>query len=106
MSDCIFCKIASGDLDTEFVAENQHAVAFRDISPAAPVHILVVPKAHTSNIAELTDPELLSSLFELIRTVAQEQTDGQFRLAFNTGDREGQSVFHTHAHVMSQVTTF
>ena len=99
--DCIFCKIINGEFATEFVAQNQHAVAFRDINPQAKVHILVVPKEHTANIAELESAEILTGLFELIREVAKNNTDGQFRLQFNTGSREGQSVFHTHAHVLS-----
>ena len=99
--DCIFCKIINGEFATEFVAQNQHAVAFRDINPQAKVHILVVPKEHTANIPELESAEILTGLFELIREVAKNNTDGQFRLQFNTGSREGQSVFHTHAHVLS-----
>ncbi len=99
--DCIFCKIINGEFGTEFVAENQHAVAFRDINPQAKVHILVVPRQHTTNISELESDEVLAGLFELIRQVAKQFTDGQFRLQFNTGSREGQSVFHTHAHVLS-----
>jgi histidine triad (HIT) family protein len=99
--DCIFCKIVGGEFATEFVAQNDHAVAFFDINPQAKVHVLVVPKAHTSNISELDDPQALIGLFELIREVAKTKTDGQFRLQFNTGSREGQSVFHTHAHVLS-----
>lgn len=99
--DCIFCKIVSGAFGTEFVAENEHAVAFLDINPQAKVHILVVPKVHTTNISELEDSQSLLGLFELIREVARTKTDGQFRLQFNSGSREGQSVFHTHAHVLS-----
>ena len=100
--DCIFCKIVAGEFGTELLGENEHAIAFRDINPQAKVHVLVVPKHHTPNIANLTDDTVLTSLFELIRQVAKEQTDGQFRLQFNTGEREGQSVFHTHAHILSQ----
>jgi histidine triad (HIT) family protein len=99
--DCIFCKIVGGEFATEFVAQNDHAVAFFDINPQAKVHVLVVPKTHTPNISELEDPQVLIGLFELIREVAKIKTDGQFRLQFNTGSREGQSVFHTHAHVLS-----
>lgn len=99
--DCIFCKIIQGEFGTELVAQNEHAVAFRDINPQAKVHILVVPREHTQNIAELESTATLAGLFELIREVANEQTDGQFRLQFNSGSREGQSVFHTHAHVLS-----
>lgn len=99
--DCIFCKIVSGEFGTEFVAQNEHAVAFLDINPQAKVHVLVVPRNHTPNVSELEDPQVLLGLFELIREVAKTKTDGQFRLQFNTGSREGQSVFHTHAHVLS-----
>ncbi len=99
--DCIFCKIIQGEFGTELVAQNEHAVAFRDINPQAKVHILVVPREHTHNISELESTSTLVGLFELIREVAKEQTDGQFRLQFNSGSREGQSVFHTHAHVLS-----
>lgn len=100
--DCIFCKIIAGEFGTELVGENEHAVAFKDINPQAKIHLLVVPKQHTPNIGMLEDQTVLTGLFELIRKVAKEQTDGQFRLQFNTGEREGQSVFHTHAHILSQ----
>ena len=99
--DCIFCKIIAGEFGTEFIAQNEHAVAFKDINPQAKVHILCVPKQHTTNVSELVDEAVLSGLFALIREVAGGNTDGQFRLQFNTGEREGQSVFHTHAHVLS-----
>jgi histidine triad (HIT) family protein len=99
--DCIFCKIIAGEFGTEFVGQNEHAVAFKDINPQAKVHLLVVPRQHTENISKLEDQVVLTGLFELIREVAKEQTDGQFRLQFNTGSREGQSVFHTHAHILS-----
>jgi histidine triad (HIT) family protein len=99
--DCIFCKIIAGEFGTALVGENEHAVAFKDINPQAKVHLLVVPRQHTENIAKLDDSKVLTGLFELIRKVGAENTDGQFRLQFNTGSREGQSVFHTHAHILS-----
>jgi len=99
--DCIFCKIVDGQFGTELVAENENAVAFRDINPLAKVHILVVPREHSTNIAEITDVAILSGLHSLIREVALKFTDGQFRLQFNSGELEGQTVFHTHAHVLS-----
>lgn len=99
--ECIFCKLASGALSTEIVAQNEHAIAFRDINPQAPVHILCVPRKHSKDVSELSAADELSGLFALIREVASEHTDGQFRLQFNTGEREGQSVFHVHAHVLS-----
>ena len=100
--DCIFCKIVAGEFGTELLGENEFAVAFKDINPQAKVHILVVPRQHTPNVSKLESSEVLEGLFALIRQVAGEYTDGQFRLQFNTGEREGQSVFHTHAHVLSQ----
>lgn len=100
--DCIFCKIAAGEFGTSLLAENEHAVAFHDINPQAAVHILVVPKSHSNDISQLSDTAEIAGLFELIREVASNQTDGQFKLQFNTGAREGQSVFHTHAHILSQ----
>lgn len=100
--DCIFCKIVAGEIATELLAQNEHAIAFRDINPQARVHILVVPKSHTADISKLDDSTVLQGFFALIREVAGAFTDGEFRLQFNTGAREGQSVFHTHAHILSQ----
>lgn len=100
--DCIFCKIAAGVIPAELLAENEFAVAFRDINPQAKTHILVVPRLHSSDISKLSDQAEIAGLFDLIRGVANTHTDGQFRLQFNTGEREGQSVFHTHAHILSQ----
>jgi histidine triad (HIT) family protein len=100
--DCIFCKIVAAEIATELLFENDHAVAFRDINPQAPVHVLVVPKVHSTDISKLEDSAVINGLFELIREVAAAMTDGEFRLQFNTGAREGQSVFHTHAHILSQ----
>lgn len=99
--DCIFCKIVSGAFGTELIAQNEHAVAFRDINPQAKVHILCVPRNHVSDISQLEDSSALVGLFDLVRQVAADKTDGQFRLQFNTGEREGQSVFHVHAHILS-----
>lgn len=99
--DCIFCKIVAGEFGTELLAENEQAVAFRDINPLAKVHILVVPKRHSKNITEVTDGAELAGVFELIREVVAGFTDSQFRLQFNSGEKEGQTVFHTHAHVLS-----
>lgn len=99
--DCIFCNIVAGKFGTEIIAENETAIAFRDINPLAKIHLLVVPRTHTQNISSVTDSSELAGLFELIREVAAKFTDGQFRLQFNTGEKEGQTVFHTHAHILS-----
>lgn len=100
--NCIFCEIVAGHIPTEVIASNDQAIAFRDIRPQAPVHLLVVPRQHTTNIAELTDPEVLLAIFELIRDVAAAHTSGSFRLQFNTGADSGQTVFHTHAHLLAK----
>ena len=100
--DCIFCAIVAGQIPTELIAYNDQAVAFRDIRPQAPVHLLVVPRQHTENIAELADVEVLNGMFALIRQVASEHTSGSFRLQFNTGADSGQTVFHTHAHLLAK----
>ena len=102
--DCIFCNITSGVIPTDFVAESEHAVAFRDITPRQPVHILVVPRQHFSDVADLTDKNeaVLLDLLKLSRKVAAEFTDGSFRLSFNTGSAAGQTVFHAHAHVTAK----
>lgn len=103
--DCIFCKITSGSIPTTFIAESEHAVAFKDISPRQPVHILVVPKQHFNDVVDLTEnnPAVLSDLMQLATQVAKDKTIGSFRLTFNTGAAAGQTVFHAHAHITSTV---
>jgi histidine triad (HIT) family protein len=99
--NCIFCKIIAGEIPSEIIAESGGAVAIRDINPQAPVHLLVIPKRHTENVTELDDEDLLA-VMELVRDLAKTETNGQFRLQFNTGSESGQTVFHTHAHILSR----
>ena len=101
--DCIFCKITSGQIPTDYVAVSEHAVAFNDISPRQPVHVLVVPKAHFNDVAELSvaAPEVLADVMALAVKVANQTSSGSFRLTFNTGEEAGQTMFHVHAHVTS-----
>lgn len=103
-SNCIFCKIASGEIPAKVVAESKHAIAFHDISPAQPVHVLVIPREHHSNVAELAfaNPEALVDLIQLGSKIAAERTTGSFRFTFNTGAEAGQTVFHAHGHVLSK----
>ncbi|MBE7701935.1 HIT domain-containing protein [Oerskovia sp. Sa1BUA8] len=100
--DCLFCKIVAGDSPATIVASTDQAVAFKDINPQAPLHVLVVPRAHHGDIAQLAaaDPDLLAGVVALADEIASEQADGQFRLIFNSGPRAGQSVFHVHGHVI------
>ena len=102
MSDCLFCRIVAGEVPAEIVARSDRAVAFRDINPQAPVHVLVVPTDHHADVAQLAavDPGLLAEVVELAHEVAESEADGAFRLIFNTGAEAGQSVFHVHGHVI------
>lgn len=101
--DCIFCKIVAGQIPASLMGETEHSIAFKDISPRQPVHILVVPKNHHSNVADLAfnDPEALVDLVQLGSKLAGEHSTGSFRLSFNTGVEAGQTVFHAHGHITS-----
>ncbi|WP_062079030.1 HIT domain-containing protein [Demequina globuliformis] len=100
--DCLFCKIAAREIPADVVLENDHVVAFRDIAPKAPVHVLVVPRAHVENVAQAAHevPEQLAAMAAAAQEIADAECDGQFRWIFNTGERAGQSVFHAHGHVI------
>lgn len=101
--DCVFCRIVAGELPAEVVARGDSVLAFRDLNPQAPVHVLVVPHQHVADVAHLaaSAPEILAELVLLGNEVAAEEADGQFRLVFNTGPQAGQSVFHVHGHVLA-----
>lgn len=103
MMDCIFCKIVSGQIPSKLLAETEFSVAFQDISPRKPVHILVVPKEHHNDVAELAfaNPAALVDLVQLGAKLAAQTSTGSFRLTFNTGAEAGQSVFHAHGHITS-----
>lgn len=100
---CIFCRIAAGEVPADVVARTERVVAFRDLDPQAPLHVLVVPVAHHRDVPSLAaaDPSLLAEVAETAGRVAAELGEGQFRLVFNTGERAGQSVFHVHGHVLA-----
>lgn len=101
VTDCIFCRIASGDIPADLVAQGERVVAFRDLNPQAPTHVLVIPRDHHENVGELaTDPAALAELAAVAAQVAADECDGQYRLVFNTGAAAGQSVFHVHGHVL------
>ena len=99
----IFSRIVAREIPADIVAETDELIAFRDIAPQAPVHLLVVPKVSDySNVGELAagDPALLASVIAMAQALADEYCGGQFRLVFNTGESAGQTVFHVHAHVL------
>ncbi len=99
----IFSMIVDREIPADIVFENERIIAFTDIAPKAPVHLLVVPKtAAYSSVAELAagDPALLAEVVVVAQQLADERTGGHYRLIFNTGERSGQTVFHVHAHVL------
>ena len=101
-ADCLFCKIAAGQIPATIVRETQTTVAFRDINPQAPTHILVIPKAHYANAAELAaaEPAIAADVLREAGEVAAEEKLESYRLVFNTGTGVGQTVFHAHAHLL------
>ena len=99
----IFERIVAREIPADIVFENERVIAFRDIAPKAPVHLLVVPKtAAFANVVELAagGPELLPEIVAVAGQLAAEHCGGEFRLIFNTGAAAGQTVFHVHAHVL------
>ena len=103
VSDCLFCRIVAGDVPAQVVAETERTLAFRDIAPQAPTHVVVVPREHHADAAACADadPGLLAEVLTAAVAVArQEGLDGGYRLVTNTGDDGGQSVHHLHVHVL------
>jgi histidine triad (HIT) family protein len=101
---CLFCGIVAGDVPADVVRIGRRVVAFRDINPQAPLHVLVIPRDHHQDLPALAsaDPQALAELVEVAAALAEAQTEsGAFRLVFNTGAETGQSVFHVHGHVLA-----
>ena len=100
--DCLFCKIVEGHVPATIVRETETTVAFRDINPQAPTHVLVIPKAHYADAATLAaaEPTLAADLLREAQAVADEDKLESYRIVFNTGAGAGQTVFHTHAHIL------
>ncbi|QZY30269.1 histidine triad nucleotide-binding protein [Nocardioides coralli] len=100
--DCVFCKIVSGEIPGDVVLSTDEVVAFRDLQPVAPTHVLVVPRAHAPDAAATAadDPALLGALVSAGAEVARQEGVSDYRLVLNTGAEAGQSVFHTHLHVL------
>ena len=102
MSDCIFCKIANGEIPSDFLYEDEHVVAFNDLNPQAPVHVLVVPKAHHDNFVDNVPEETLASMERAVKAVVEKcgVSESGFRCIMNTGAAAGQTVMHLHMHVL------
>jgi histidine triad (HIT) family protein len=103
-SPTIFERIVAREIPADIVAENDRLIAFRDIAPQAPVHIVITPKtSQYANVAELAaaDAALLAEIVATAKALAVEFSNGEFRLVFNSGATAGQTVFHVHAHLLS-----
>jgi histidine triad (HIT) family protein len=100
--DCLFCKIVAGHVPATIVRETETTVAFRDINPQAPTHVLVIPKAHYADASTLATaaPDLAADVLRETQAVADEDKLESYRIVFNTGTGAGQTVFHAHAHVV------
>jgi len=103
MSDCLFCKIVAGEIPSTKVYEDDKVLAFRDIAPQAPTHILVIPKTHIASVAEITaeNSAIVAHIFQVIAKVAAAEglKDG-YRVVSNCGDHAGQTVHHLHFHIL------
>jgi histidine triad (HIT) family protein len=99
---CLFCRIAAGEIPATVVVDGPRTLAFRDVDPQAPVHVLVIPRDHHSDLGALAaaDSELAAELLETIAQVAAHEHLEHYRVVFNTGASAGQSVFHVHGHVL------
>ena len=102
MSDCIFCKIANKEINSEIVYENKNVVAFKDLNPKAKIHILIVPKKHYETILDLDEKEMMEEMLTAVKEIAKEykiEEDG-FRLINNCKEYGGQEVMHLHIHML------
>ncbi len=104
MPECLFCKIAAGELDTELIYEDEQVVAFNDLNPQAPIHVLVIPKKHIATLNELEpeDAALVGSLYLAAKTLARQKgvDDSGYRTLMNCNADGGQTVFHLHLHLL------
>ena len=100
--NCIFCKIARGEIPSKMLVNNKELIAFRDIAPQAPTHILIVPKKHVASLDDLTDSDLLGRMMTLAAALARQEGLAKtgYRTVINTGADGGQSVDHLHVHLL------
>ena len=104
MSDCLFCKIRDGEIQGDIVFENDDVLAFNDVNPQAPVHVLIIPKKHISTVNDMDadDEVIMGKLFSVAKMIAAQQgvADDGYRLVVNCNEKAGQTVFHIHMHLL------
>ena len=103
MADCLFCRIVRKEIPAQIVAETEECLAFRDISPQAPTHVLVIPKTHIDSLIKISDPLIVGRMALLAAELAKtlRVADAGYRLVINTGEDGGQTVQHLHAHLLA-----
>jgi histidine triad (HIT) family protein len=105
MTDCLFCKIRDGEIQGDIVYDDDDVLAFNDVNPQAPVHVLIIPKKHISTTNDLsdTDEAIMGKLFSVAKTIAAERgvSDDGYRMVVNCNQKAGQSVFHIHMHLLA-----
>lgn len=101
-TNCLFCKIARGEIPAKMIVNNKELAAFRDIAPQAPTHILIIPKKHVASLDDLTDSDLLGRMFAMAAALARQEGIARtgYRTVINTGKDGGQSVDHLHVHLL------
>lgn len=104
MSDCLFCKMVAGEIKPDIVFEDDDVMAFRDLNPQAPVHILIIPKKHISTLNDLTDTDqmIMGKLFTTAKKIASDEgiAETGYRTTINCNEQGGQSVYHIHLHLL------
>lgn len=103
MSDCIFCKIANKEINSEIVYENDNVIAFKDLNPKAKIHLLIIPKKHYETILDMVDEETMKDLFKAIKEIAKQYNIDEkgFRIINNCKEDGGQEVMHIHFHMLA-----
>lgn len=100
--NCIFCKIIEGEIPAEIIYRDENVVAFNDLNPQAPTHVLLVPTLHVENAAALAEASsvVMAAVFKVAKEIAVQRSLSGYRTVFNTGESVGQSVFHAHLHLL------
>ena len=105
MGDCLFCKIRDGEIPADIVFENDDVLAFRDVNPHAPTHVLIIPRKHIATVNDLSveDELIMGKLFSVAKVIAAEEgvSDDGYRLVINCNEKAGQTVFHIHMHLLA-----
>lgn len=101
--DCLFCKIAKKEIPSQIVFENDEVLVFKDIQPQAPIHWLLIPKEHSTNINDVSSAKIFSSIFQVVKDLATQHGFAQkgYRTVINTNPEGGQSVYHLHLHLLA-----